>query len=411
MWDLWEKYLRFKPDIKFRYVNYYDVMDGDSTLFKTFPNKSLKEIAKLFANDMELNISWFKGPAEIRKEINLQPENLRLVMQVKYKGRSTFLRTFSDLMFWPDETNVSAAFKRLQQIAFPKVLFTSGNLERNIYKTGEREYQRLATAPTIRNSLVNLGFDVDTINLDQEDIPADVSILTVADPKTALSEEKQKKIKQFIADGGDVFFIGEPGKQQLLNPLLADVGAKLSPGMLMEITKDEMPHMVRPQVTKEAFDLSDQFVGLRQKLAAGEKLKPIRIQMQGVAEVDDEESGTTFTKFSVLTTRKAPDVIDLFNKMGSVVVDSVAPVFNSQEGDEKKETFSTLTAYSRRVNNKEQRVMVAGDADFMSTASAGGGVIANSLFSWLADNRFPVYAPKKRTHRYTAYHFSNNCQH
>ncbi len=73
--------------------------------------------------------------------VDLTPEGMQLVLQVKYKGKSTFLRTFIDGFFWPNETNVSAAFKRLQQDTMPKILFTSGNLERNIFKAGERNMQ------------------------------------------------------------------------------------------------------------------------------------------------------------------------------------------------------------------------------------------------------------------------------
>jgi ABC-2 type transport system permease protein len=390
-WDLWERYLRFKPDIKFSYVNYYDIQDGDSSIFKYYPNKTLEEIAMLVADGLDANLSKFKKPREIRKEIDLKPENLRMVMQLKYKGRTTFLRTFDDLQFWPDEMQVSAAFKRLQQAAIPKVLFTSGNLERNVYKTGEREYNKYSMNISTRKALVNLGFDVDSINPDTQDIPADIAVLVVADPKTTLSAAKQQKIEQYIAKGGNAYFLGEPGKQPMLNPLLANLGVQLSNGTLVEITKNEMPHMLRPFMTKEAAVLSDQFYHDRQSQAEKKvRERPFHL-MPGAAEVAVMDSVKDFKRLTILATdrrRKA------FNKMGILVTDSVPPLFNPMEGDIYKPSFATLVGLSRTVNNKEQRVVVSGDADYMSNLRSGGGNLSLAVYSWLADNRFPVYTPE-----------------
>ncbi|MBS1564285.1 MAG: ABC transporter permease subunit, partial [Bacteroidetes bacterium] len=84
----WEQFLRFKPDISFRYVYYYDSI-ADRNLFKYNPGKTLKELAERYAKSSRADIDIFKTPEEIRKIIDLRPEQNRYVMQLKYKGRST----------------------------------------------------------------------------------------------------------------------------------------------------------------------------------------------------------------------------------------------------------------------------------------------------------------------------------
>ncbi len=82
----------------------------------------------------------FKSPEEMKKQIDLEPEDYEVVMQLKYKGRTTMVRFFNDSKMWPDQQNMNAAFSRLLQDPIPKVYFVTGALERNIYKKGEREY-------------------------------------------------------------------------------------------------------------------------------------------------------------------------------------------------------------------------------------------------------------------------------
>ncbi|HEX6427698.1 MAG TPA: Gldg family protein, partial [Niastella sp.] len=224
--DLWDNYVRFKPDIKFNYVYYYDYDRSidEGTLLRAFPKKNTKQMAEQMAEGQDVDFSRFQSPAAINKTINLLPERYRLVMQLKYKGRTTFLRTFDDNVFWPTETQASAAFKRLAQAKLPKVLFVSGELERSIYKKGEREYRTHTLAKENRFSLINLGFDADTINLNSANIPSGIAALVLADPKTNLSDTAVTKIRQYIDHGGNMLILGEPGKQAVLNPLLQQLG-------------------------------------------------------------------------------------------------------------------------------------------------------------------------------------------
>lgn len=387
LWTLWEPYLRFKSNLTFKYEYYYDVPDEDSSIYKSFPGKDLDYIAKELAGGYEVDIDKFKKPAQIRKIVNLKPENYRLVMQVKYKGKTTFLRTFDDLVFWPDEMQVSAAFKRLMLPKMPQVAFVTGDLERSIEKRGEREYSGHSTYTGGRRALINLGFDPDTISLDKRDIPADLSTLVLADPKTELSPLAQEKIRQYINRGGNMFIVAEPGKQSIINPVLKQLGVQMTDGTLVQLSKDEMPHMVLPYMTLWAAALAPDPLML--KLVKSKGLDTVFQPMPGVAPIAWTDS-SQFTIEPLLTT--VPNKVWL--KAGKLVVDSAAPIFNPQEGDFTRTTFPLSVALYRKINNKEQRIIVAGDADFMSNLRGSGGFTGNSYYRWMDYNKFPVYVPR-----------------
>ncbi len=43
------------------------------------------------------------------------------------------------------------------------------------------------------------------------------------------------------------------------------------------------------------------------------------------------------------------------------------------------------------VNGREQRIIVTGDADFMSNRSQAGSSLYNGAYSWILHNEYPVY--------------------
>ena len=417
--NVWERYLRFKPGIKFNYVYYYD---HDSTImgkniYRAFPGKSIDFIAAKSAEYSELDLDDFMKPAEIRKRIDLKPENMRLVMQLKYKGRTEFLRTFNDNIFWPQEVHVAAAFKRLIDGAAPKIAFVSGHYERNIFKTGEREYAKHTASKLERSALVNLGFDVDTISLDTEDIPAGAATLVLADPKSALSETCLQKIRLYLATGGNMFIMGEPGKQQMVNPVLKQLGVSLMDGVLVSQNKREMPQM-------QSLHLTNAFLSMEKNpSSSGFKKVPERdrhILMPYAAAINYAD-----TAGFIITPLLKSEAGVTWLKKGKLVVDSAMVEFSQEDGDvrsffaslskkampavnedtvnkaplvpdtmhDEQGSFITLLAMHRSIGNKEQRIVVAGDADFISNMRAMQHKTGILLYSWLANGVYPIAIP------------------
>lgn len=380
--QMWSRYIRFKPNIEFKYVYYYDVLDGDSTYFKYLPGKTLEQIAALTAEGNKVDLSSFLPPDSIRKVIDLAPENMRLVMELKYKGRTTFLRTFDDPLFWPTESATAAAFKRLLQKEMPQVLFSAGHYERNPSKLGEREYAGHSASKWVRGSLTNLGFDIDTINLERQDVPTDISSLVIADPKTDFSEQARQRLSKYIDQGGNLFILAENGKQNTINPLLKQLGITAQDGLLVQPSPHEMPDHIGLYVSRPAMDMADNETAYLAK----EGGDSINIMMPGAVPLKWSDS-SGFAIKSILLTRPQ----STWHSAHGIVVDSAAPVFNAAAGDIQADSFVTALQLVRHIKGKEQRIVVTGDADFMSNGRLQNDYMYSTIYSWLDFNRFPIF--------------------
>ena len=386
IWDFWDPYIRFKPNIKFNYELYYDIMDGDSSFYKRMPGMSLDSIAREYAKIFETNFKWYQKPAEIRKKIDLQPEGARAVMRLKYKGKEIFLRTFIDTRFWPYEEHVAAALKRLSTDTIPKIYAVTGNLERNMYKTGEREFYGYSIKKLSRNALINHGFEFDSLNLDHRNIPPDATALVLADPKVMLNDSVTGRLKQFINTGGNLLVLGEPGKQHVLNPLVQTTGVQLMPGTLVQISKNETPDKVTPFLTMDHSWLLKENKSLgkliRKAFQRGDSIKMLH---PGAAPLSFTDTAFKVSRLMVTGPKGY-----VWVKAGHLVTDSAAPVFAAAEGDYRLDSFNVALALSRQTGKKEQRIVVAGDADFMSSMRGGTQGYGQNYLSWMSYESFPI---------------------
>ncbi|WP_165434871.1 Gldg family protein [Pseudobacter ginsenosidimutans] len=410
----WDKYLRFKTNIKFNYEYYYNY---DSTVMKTklytYVNrgKTLEQIVNKMSQDQEIDISKFQKPAEMAKKIDLKPEHYRLVLQLKYKGRTEFVRTFDDKEIWPNEEGMAAVFKRLlHPEEIPLIQFTTGHYERSYDKGGERGYSIVGSKRS-RGALVNRGFDLDTVSLDNRDISPRTSILVLADPKSELSETAREKIRNYIAKGGCMFMLGEPGKQQMMNPVISQLGVQLAEGTIVRANRHEIPTLVFSNAQAA-------FGGLvnhpEKPVTASISLDAQLVMDAAAAIVPSDTSNFTVTPLFKVS-RGA------WLKQGIIVTDSANVVFDEKGGDRSKvpsfmlpahpaedvydkndphehedghqsdSGFSTIVAFQRDINNKDQRILLAGDADFLSNKrSMQASRWGPHFFSWLDHGDYPL---------------------
>jgi ABC-2 type transport system permease protein len=379
----WEPYMRFKNNIALKTVMYYDTLNQTRNIMKSYPGKTLESIVEKEADIRDMKPGQFKTPNQIRKLVDLSNESNWYTMQLKYKGRTTFLRVFPDNMHWPSEIEVSAALKRLLQAKMPKVVFITGNLERNIYKIGDREYKALTNLKTFRNSLLNQGFDVDTLSLETGNIPADLSALVLADPKTELTPVVVSKLQKYIDGGGNLLISGEPGKQALLNPLLKQFGVQLMEGAMVQQSKELQPDLVTPYLTATGATLFPPLMHSHHDSAM--------VSMPKATALAYIDSGSYTVKPLLMTNPKVS-----WLKKTSFVSDSATVEFEPKLGDERK-SFPLAVSITRKINGKEQRIVVAGDADFMANAElqrfnmrTANFVFNTGIFSWLNYGKFPI---------------------
>ncbi len=308
-------------------------------------------------------------------------------MHLKYKGKSIFLRCYEDNKYWPDEEHVAAALKRLSNDTIPKVYASTGNFERSIHKLGEREYSNYSVRKESRAALINHGFEFDTVNLSRRDIPADADALVLADPKIMLNDTITTRLKQYIDKGGNLLIVGEPGKQHVLNPMIKPMGAELMPGTMVQISKHETPDKVTPFVTMDHTWLlkeKNKFsILVRKAWQEGDSTKMLH---PGAAPLSFTENGFKVTRLMVTGPKGQAWV-----KAGHLVTDSAPPVLVANEGDYKLDSFTIALALSRQLGNKEQRIAIAGDADFISNMRPGTQLLASNYLSWMTEEAFPIH--------------------
>ena len=418
----WEPYLRFKPDIKFKYVYFYDSPE-DKNIFKSNPGVTLPKLAERYAKSYKVDLKSFETPAEISKTIDLRPEQNRYVMDLHYNGRSTFLRLFDDRQVFPSETETSAALKRLMQAKMPKIAFAQGESERSIDKRGDRYFRLLTNEITFRYSLVNQGFDVEKVFLKDQDIPKDITALVIADPKVAFDSTSRRKIEKFIAAGGNLLIAGEPGRQDIINPLLAPLGVRMMDGMMVEKNKDFSPELVQPYLTPEAADITTQlhddfadsmviamhgaagllvspggpFTAMPLAMTAGKRSwnKKIKPDENMIELAEDEETPHNMGGFTI-TFGDGSGEGGRHKKSEAKDPDPDILRYDSSQGDQRG-PLPAVIGLTRTINGREQRIVVAGDADFLSNAELGRFNIqtcnfdfGTAIFSWFTHGEFPI---------------------
>ncbi|MFA4868143.1 MAG: Gldg family protein [Pedobacter sp.] len=377
----WEAYLRFKSNIKLKWVYYYDSIPAPQ-FYAANPGKSLKTLFKERVKALDLDTNDFLEPEMIRKQVNLSGEDGRLVMQLKYKNKTTFLRTFTDSDFWPGEPETAAALKRLI-VTPPKLVFATDGYQRSVDKVGDRDYKMFFNIKTARASLINQGFDLDSVAIESDEIQSSIAALIIGDSKVAYSPAALAKIRKYVADGGNLLVAGEPGKQAVVNPLLDSLGVKMLDGTLVQRSRDYSYNLVTPRLTKEALSM---YSGLNNPYQKKEI-----ISMPGVAALSFDTQ-SDFKTQAILTT----DAKYGWIKKGSFVLDSAALVFEAKNGDQHG-AFPGALMLTRKMANKEQRIVVTGDADFFSNKELGrsnlqtaNGTFAMAIFTWFSNNEFPV---------------------
>lgn len=383
------KYQRFVPDMEVKYVYYYDTCEMYRSIYmKLNPGLSLAAMAKKIAESYKVNPDLFIPPAEIRKQIDLTSQGNHLVRVLEAGKQKTWLRMYRDMMSYPSENEITAALKRLE-VRPTKVAFLTGHHERSINSDGDKDFETPATGQTYRASLINQGLDVEDISVRNKSVPADVSILVIADPRDAFDAQEMSRINAYIDRGGNMLIAGEHDKQQLLNPLLARMGIQYSPGQIVQITSDAAADYVLADVAKEATNLTNNFRDIIKH--HGEKAK---VTMPGVMDII-ASGKSAFTMIPMLTVR---DSANCWNTLKEIKADSILK-FSPKDGDVKKR-FITAAALTRTVAGKDQRIVITGDADFMSNGELARRSGSNyerinyyfdqAIIGWLGNDEFPV---------------------
>jgi ABC-2 type transport system permease protein len=382
-------YKRFIPGIENEYVYYYhELTDTSLSVTQWNPGfKDIKDVNKLatqFASMSNYDISSFIRPEQIDKMVDLKAEGYLQVRKLEYNGKSTFLRFYMNDEYgqYPMEAEWMGALKRLA-VKDPKILFLSGNNEAGIFDRNDRGYADILSNKARRRAMVNQGFDVDTVNLEHQALPDKVDILVIADPTVALTPKTLAQIKEYIDQGGNLLITTNPGRQAIINPLLSELGVQVKPGMLVNPTKDLAPDKIAAEYASSAINIDRNVMLFRNA-----KRKVI---LSGASALAYKKSGP----FQIQPLLQSPS--GGWNKVSPINANNPLLEFNPEEGDEKG-IFPVSVTLMRKVANKEQRIVISAEADYISNFQFANlerevkeekQLSVDLLFRWLANGQFP----------------------
>ncbi|MCG8321633.1 MAG: Gldg family protein [Cytophagales bacterium] len=381
-----ENYIRFLPQLEMDYVYFYDTIPGDpGEIYKDNPELSEKELAQKVATSFGIDFKDILSPSEIKKVVDLSKEDNHYIRQIEYNGKKTFLRMFFDLNHYPLQEEISSALKRLT-VDPPNVAFVSGHGERTLAKN-DLDYRSATIAgATERRSLINKGFDFTTVTLETDQLAHDVTILVIADPKQMYTQEEIRKVKQYIDSGGNMLIMAEPDNRANLDSIVSHLGIKFIPGQLRQENEDFSPDFILGKVPKDALMLSKSF-SFKNHIE-----KRYSVSVPTAMALKNYDNSQFQVTPLVVTDKKTSNELkdtesDQFYKLTS---------FESSE----QAAMPIILALNRRVGKKEQRIIVAGDADFMNNrewarrnvSSMNRRQFIPNLFRWLSNDEFPVNA-------------------
>lgn len=399
--DRFSHYLRFKPEIKMKYVYYWHPSESNPIQTKAFQGLTDEQKAAKMAEINKLNIKRFLSPdelGELEEKLDLPTEDYRFIRVIEGGpyGRTARLRMYDDQEKHPGEMEITAAMKTLYA-DLPKVGVVYGHGERDVFNIGDKGYFMFASSYVFRHALVNQGFDVEVISITENDIPEDVNILLIADPQESYSEAELQRISDYLAKGGNALIAGKPFAREKLDPVMDMIGVSFVDGILVQQTKDYAQNLIVGDIAYDVLKVSENFIS-----AIAKKNNIVGTDAMALDASKASEKG--FEVINMVTTDSLSNANRrVWNELQVTDFESEKAEFNPEKGERELKSAPVALALNRMVADKQQRIVVLGNADMIANVElmkSRSGVRASNYtlitesFRYLSQDEFPIYAPR-----------------
>lgn len=384
-------YLRFKPDIRMKYVYYYAQTDQPASI-ALYPGLTDKQRMERACVIMGLDPSLFLSKEELDKQVDLSGEHYHFVRILETPdGKKAYLRLFNDMRKYPGEREISATLERLVA-KLPTVGFVAGHDARDPDDTGDKGYFDFTKDGYTRSALVNQGFDIRQVDLaDSMPVPAEINLVVLAEPKTLLSPGEQKKLDDYIDRGGNLLIIGDPGHQEVMNKVTAGLGVSFLPGRLVQPHPSYEADLLLLPPTPAAVSMSYEFGDIAEEGGV--------VAMNGACGLNyTPDKGFTVRPWFG-TARQGS-----WNELQTTNFTDDKPELDPRSG-EVEAAYPTVLALSRKQAGREQRIIVMGDADCLDNAELTvkrnklqvmNSTFIDGLFYWLSGGTVPIDVRRPR---------------
>ena len=298
-----------------------------------------------------------QDPAAMR-ELGITVDGALLV---HYHGREQRLDELS-------ERALSNALERLARGGERIIAFVTGD--------GERQADGKANADLgmFSSQLEGRGVRAVPLNFSQVSmVPQHTDLVVLASPAAPLTAGAVQALVNYVADGGNLLWLTEPGNEDLaLRPLATALGVRVLPGVLVDGAGSALGLQDPRMITLGAY--------LPHPVTAGLRLTTLFPQVSALAQV----SHAAWAVVPFL--RSGPQS---WTEFQPITNDTSSTIRYDADAGELKGPLDFGFALSRLSPNPDksvQRAMVVGDGDFLSNTFLGNGgnrALGERMFDWL----------------------------
>ena len=356
-----ERYRRFLPQLAMTYVYFYDSTAYLENLSQSNEGMSLSALARKRAETFGLNFDKVRSPAEIKNKIDLSKEDNQTIRVFHANNRMALSRVFNGIFVHGSDADKIPAFKTLVKDP-ANIVFTKGHSERTPAGRNVTDFRKhFGLRHENANALLNKGFTVNTIDLSLDTISAIDDILVIADPKQPFEEIEIERIGNHVEAGGNMMLLAEVASKEVVDPILNMLNISIADTMLRQDHSDLIPELIFTSLNTSNAVVTSGFI-------------------QGYYL--NREAKLTLNKSSYL----------LYDSSHTF---EVTPFATFESDGTAVAPVITLT---RKTNNRNQRIVVAADADFISAGEVGRRSVNNindegiieSIFYWLSNDEYPI---------------------
>lgn len=143
-------------------------------------------------------------------------------LELSYRGRRVHITTLN-------ERDFSDALMHLARRGEKTLMFLTGQGQRKLDSGAPQDLGEFA------RQLTNKGFRPAPLNLSAiADVPRNANVLILTQPGADISRGDVDKLKRYIARGGNLLWLVEPGALKGLRPLAEELNVNLTPGTVID---------------------------------------------------------------------------------------------------------------------------------------------------------------------------------
>ena len=344
------------------------------TLFVSPINESKPLLEALFEryHQLQPNIRWQSLNPDLHPDL-LRAHDIRYDGEVllEFQGRSEKLTQIT-------ETNVSSAIQRLLRQGERWLVFLEGHGERHPYREANHDFSQFA------KQLARKGYTIEGLNLTlSSSIPENTDVLILASPKVPLLPGEVDILRDYIDQGGNLLWLADPEQAIDELDLLADhLAIEFLPGIIVD------PNSQLMGLERVDFALVAEYP--RHAITQNLESMSLFPQAQPIEFHGAEEwQRKNFLRSDIRS----------WNETGELI----GEVFNGDNDDEIPGPLNIGITLARDQQDSDgalvkQRVVIIGDADFLSNRYLGNGSnleIGTNLMNWLShDDRLIAISPR-----------------